>query len=204
MTCVLPPAVKKSLSWPFRILKGNEWGISVSIVTGLSMRVPVCPRCHTSLQLDEPRAFPVSANFSSMMSEYPQPAPTWAESVSSAVPTERFEEGCRTLELYRPQHITQHTYVATMLPLICSWQIFSSIFSNSLPFFPIFFSFYDTKLDINNTFTQFFPIQNSPEYKIMYSERLILKFSEHENNERSKCVSPQSLLWSHCSSAICV
>jgi len=72
------------------------------------------------------------------------------------------------------------------------------------PFFPIFFSFYDAKLDINNTFTQFFLIQNSPENKIMYSEQLILNFSEHENNERSKCVSPQSLLWSHCSSAICV
>ena len=98
-----------------------------------------CTLCHKSLQLDEPRAFPVSANFSSMMSEYPQPAPTWAESVSSAVPTERFEEGCRTFELYRPQHITQHTDVATMLPLIRRSQTFSSIFTNSLPFFSNFF-----------------------------------------------------------------
>jgi len=39
MTCVLPPAVKTSLSWRFRILNVNEWGLSVSIVTGLSVRV---------------------------------------------------------------------------------------------------------------------------------------------------------------------
>ena len=119
---------KLLLSWGFRILYVNEWGLSFSLVTGLSVRVPVCPRCHTSLQLDEPPAVLLFAICNSMMSEYPQPASIWAESVSSAVPTERFEEGCTTFELYRPQHITQHTYVATMLPLIFSSQIFSSLF----------------------------------------------------------------------------
>ena len=82
---------------------------------------------------------------------------------------------------------------------------FHQFLQTPFPFFPIVVKFCDTKLSItNSTFTQFFPIQNSPGNKIIYLERLILKFSEHKNNECSKCVSSQSLLWSHCSSAICV
>jgi hypothetical protein len=99
------------------------------------------------------------------MSEYPQQASNLAEHVSSAVPTERFAEGCKTFEMYRLQYVTQHTYVATMLPLICSSQTFSSFFQK--PFFFFFFFFfsfshflYDAKLGIDNFFTQFFSQSN--------------------------------------------
>ena len=81
--------------------------------------------------------------------------------------------------------------------------IFFTFLQTPFCFSPISVSFYDTKSDII-FFTQFFPTQHSPEYKLMYSEQLILNLSEPENNERSKCVSSQSLLWSDCSTGICV